>query len=136
MRKKRLSNEDVIQIVKQLGEGKDAKELASTYNVSVATIYNFRTRLKRTGTVVPPAKRGRKPKAKKEEIKSEPKKRGRKPNAQKLELENKKVESPIQKVATTVKMEQYNFIINGVMVTVSGKAKNVHITADAMVVNF
>ncbi|MEY3965061.1 MAG: hypothetical protein RL263_230 [Bacteroidota bacterium] len=136
MRKKRLSNEDVIQIVKQLGEGKDAKELASTYNVSVATIYNFRTRLKRTGTVVPPAKRGRKPKAKKEEIKSEPKKRGRKPNAQKLELENKKVESPIQKVATTVKMEQYNFIINGVMVTFSGKAKNVHITADTMVVNF
>jgi len=68
MRKKRLSNEDVIQIVKQLGEGKDAKELASSYNVSVATIYNFRTRLKRTGTVVPPAKRGRKLKEKKEEI--------------------------------------------------------------------
>ena len=136
MRKKRLSNEDVIQIVKQLGEGKDAKELASTYNVSVATIYNFRTRLKRTGTVVPPAKRGRKPKAKKEEIKSEPKKRGRKPNAQKLELENKKVESPIQKVTTTVKMGQYDFVINGVRVTVSGKAKNVHIAADSMVVNF
>ncbi len=136
MRKKRLSNEDVIQIVKQLGEGKDAKELASTYNVSVATIYNFRTRLKRTGTVVPPAKRGRKPKAKKEEIKSEPKKRGRKPKAQKLELENKKVESPIQKVTTSVKMEQYDFVINGVRVTVSGKAKNVHIAADSMVVNF
>ena len=42
MRKKRLSNEDVIQIVKQLGEGKDAKELASNYNVSVATIYKDR----------------------------------------------------------------------------------------------
>jgi len=136
MRKKRLSNEDVIQIVKQLGEGKDAKELASSYNVSVATIYNFRTRLKRTGTVVPPAKRGRKPKVKKEEIKSEPKKRGRKPKAQKLELENKKVESPIQKVTTSVKMEQYDFVINGVRVTVSGKAKNVHIAADSMVVNF
>ena len=92
MRKKRLSNEDVIQIVRQLGEGKDAKELASTYNVSVATIYNFRTRLKRTGAVVvPPAKRGRKPKAKKEEVKSGPKKRGRKPKAQKLELENIKI---------------------------------------------
>ncbi len=136
MRKKRLSNEDVIQIVKQLGEGKDAKELANTYNVSVATIYNFRTRLKRTGTVVPPAMRGRKPKVKKEEIKSETQKRGRKPKAQKLELENSKVESPIKKVPTYEKMEQYNFIINGVKVTVSGKAKNVHIAADAMVVNF
>ena len=135
MRKKRLSNEDVIQIVKQLAEGKDAKELASTYNVSVATIYNFRTRLKRTGAVVvPPAKRGRKPKAKKEVIKSEPKKRGRKPKLQKLE--NIKVESPIQKVTTSVKMEQYHFIINGVKVTVSGKAKYVHIAADSMVVDF
>ena len=137
MRKKRLSNENVIQIVKQLGEGKDAKELASAYNVSVATIYNFRTRLKRTGAVVvPPAKRGRKPKAKKEVIKSEPKKRGRKPKAQNLELENKKAEAHVQKVAAAVKMEQYNFIINGVTVTVSGKAKNVHIAADAIVINF
>lgn len=136
MRKKRLSNEDVIQIVKQLGEGKDAKELASSYNVSVATIYNFRTRLKRTGTVVPPAKRGRKPKAKKEVIKSEPKKRGRKPKALKLELENKIEVSPTQKIPASVKMEQYDFIINGVRVTVSGKAKNVHIAADSMVVNF
>ena len=133
MRKKRLSNEDVIQIVKQLGEGKDAKELANSYNVSVATIYNFRTRLIRTGTVIPPAKIGRKLKAK---IKSEPKKRGRKPKAQKLELENTKVESHIQKVATSVKMGQYDFVINGVRVTVSGKAKNVYISADSMVVNF
>ena len=120
-----------------MGEGKDAKELASAYNVSVATIYNFRTRLKRTGAVVvPPAKRGRKQKAKKEEVKSEPKKRGRKPKLHKLELENKKVESPIQKVTTSVIMEQYHFIINGVKVTVSGKAKYVHIAADSMVVDF
>jgi len=136
MRKKRLSNEDVVQIVKQLGEGKDAKELASTYNVSVATIYNFRTRLKRAGTVVPPAKRGRKPKEKKVALSTTPGKRGRKPKALKLELETKKTEAPIQKVAVSVKMEQYHFIINGVKVTVSGKAKNVHIASDSMIVDF
>jgi transposase len=136
MRKKRLSNEDVVQIVKQLGEGKDAKELANTYNVSVATIYNFRTRLKRTGTVVPPAKRGRKPKEKKVAAPAAPLKRGRKPKSLKLELENTKIEAPIQKVAVSVKMEQYNFIINGVKVTVSGKAKNVHIASDSMIIDF
>jgi transposase len=136
MRKKRLSNEAIFQIVKQLGEGKDAKELASTYNVSVATIYNFRTRLKRTGTVVPPAKRGRKPKEKKAEAPNTPGKRGRKPKALKLELENKKVQAPVQKISTSVKMEQYHFIINGVKVTVSGKAKNVHIASDSMILNF
>ena len=136
MRKKRLSSEAIIQIVKQLGEGKDAKELASTYNVSVATIYNFRTRLKRTGTVVLPAKRGRKPKEKKAEESTTPGKRGRKPKALILELENKKVQAPVQKVSTSVKMEQYHFIINGVKVTVSGKAKNVHIAPDYMIVDF
>jgi transposase len=49
MKKKRLSKEKAAEIVKLLGEGKDAKELASNYKVSVATIYNFRTRLKREG---------------------------------------------------------------------------------------
>lgn len=137
MRKKRLSNENVLQIVKQLGEGKDAKELASAYNVSVATIYNFRTRLKRTGTVVVhPGKRGRKPKDKKVGPPATPGKRGRKPKALKLEVETKKVGAPIQKVAASVKMEQYNFIINGVKVSVSGKAKNVHIASDSMIVDF
>ena len=131
-----MSNEDVVQIVKQLGEGKDAKELANTYNVSVATIYNFRTRLKRSGTVVPPAKRGRKPKEKKVAVPAAPLKRGRKPKSLKLELENTKIEVPIQKVSVSVKMEQYNFIINGVKVTVSGKAKNVHIASDSMIVDF
>lgn len=100
----------------------------------MATIYNFRIRLKCTGTVIPSAKRGRKPKDKKVELIATPGKRGRKPNA--FKVESKKVEAPIQKVAASVKMEQYNFIINGVTVTVSGKAKNVHIAADAMVVNF
>ncbi len=136
MRKKRLSNEDVIQIVKQLGEGKDAKELSSTYNVSVATIYNFRTRLQRTGTVIPPIKRGRKPKAKHQQIKIEPKKRGRKSKAEKLDLDNTKVESHIQKVTTSANMEQYHLIVNGVKVTVSRKAKYVHIASDSMIIDF
>lgn len=52
------------------------KNFDSSYIVSVATIYNFSTCLKPTGTVVPTAKRGRKPEAKKEEKNSETKKRG------------------------------------------------------------
>jgi transposase len=76
-----LSNEDEVQIVKQLGEGKDAKELANAYNVFVATVYNFRTRLKRAGTVVPPAKRGRKSKDKKADLPTSHSKRGRKSKA-------------------------------------------------------
>ncbi len=69
----------------------------------MATIYNFRTRLKRIGTVVPPAKGRRKPKETKGEAPATPAKRGRNPKA--LKVETKKVEAPVQKVATSVKME-------------------------------
>ena len=119
MKKKRLSKEKAAEIVKLLGEGKDAKVLAETYNVSIATIYNFRTRLKREGAPVAPKKRGRKPKT--EKIATLPK---------------KAASTDFQKLPATGKMETYNFIINGVAVTVSGKAKNVHIAPDSMVVNF
>ena len=119
MKKKRLSKEKAAEIVKLLGEGKDAKELADAYKVPIATIYNFRTRLKRDGAPVTPKKRGRKPKVEKIELKpiATPK-------------------TDFQKLPATGKMEIYNFIINGVAVTVSGKAKNVHIAPDSMTVNF
>ena len=119
MKKKRLSKEKAAEIVKLLGEGRDAKELADTYKVSIATIYNFRTRLKREGAPVAP------------------KKRGRKPNSAKIAIESAPTpKTDFQKLLATGKMEIYNFIINGVTVTVSGKAKNVHIAPDSMVVNF
>jgi len=119
MKKKRLSKDKAAEIVKLLGEGRDAKELADTYKVSIATIYNFRTRLKREGAPVAPKKRGRKPKA------------------EKIAIEATKLpKTDFQKLPATGKMEVYNFIINGVAVTVSGKAKTVHIAPDSMVVNF
>jgi len=119
MKKKRLSKEKAAEIVKLLGEGRDAKELADTYNVSIATIYNFRTRLKR------------------DEASVAPKKRGRKPKADKIQFQAKKAPTAdFHKLPVMGKMETYNFIINGVAVTVSGKAKNVHITPDSMLVNF
>jgi transposase len=118
MKKKRLPKEKAAEIVKLLAEGRDAKDLADSYKVSVATIYNFRTRLKREGAPVVPKKRGRKPKLAKAEVR---------PTS--VNQEPKKLE-------TTVKMEQYIFVINGVAVSVSGKAKNVHISKDSMIVNF
>lgn len=119
MKKKRLSKEKAAEIVKLLGEGRDAKELADTYKVSIATIYNFRTRLKREGAPVAPKKRGRKLKV------------------EKIAIESASTpKTDFQKLQATGKMEIYNFIINGVTVTVSGKAKNVYIAPDSMVVNF
>ena len=33
-------------------------------------------------------------------------------------------------------MDEYKFVINGVVVTVSGKAKNVHVGKESMQINF
>jgi thiamine monophosphate synthase len=63
-----------------------------------------------------------------------PSKRGRRPKNVHAKKEIVQVVS--KSVATNVKMENYNFIINGVVVTVSGRAKNVHIGQDSMEVNF
>jgi len=52
------------------------------------------------------------------------------------QAEPKNNPTEFQKLPATGKMETYNFVINGVAVTVSGRAKNVHIAPDSMVVNF
>jgi transposase len=57
MKKKRLSKAKAAEIVKLLGEGRYAKEFADTYKVCIATIYKFRTRLKREGAPVVPKKK-------------------------------------------------------------------------------
>jgi len=118
MRKKRMSKEKVAEIIKLLAEGKDVRQIASDYNISVATVYNYKTRSAREGTAIPKGKRGRKPKSK-DHIEGP-----------------KTVQETFQKLPVSVKMESYHFIINGVKVTVSGKARTVHIGPDQMVINF
>jgi transposase len=113
-----MSKEKVAEIVKLIAEGKDVRQIAADYNVSVATIYNYKTRSAREGTALPKAKRGRKPK-------------GQLP-AEQTDYPT----STFQKQPVTVRMESYHFIINGVKVSVSGKARTFHIAADQMIINF
>ena len=118
MRKKRMSKEKVADIIRLIKEGKDIKQIAADFDVSVATVYNYKTRSARAGVSLPKAKRGRKPKTATASA----------PAAV--------AKSEFKKLPVSVGMESYNFIINGVRVTVSGKASKVHIASDHMVVNF
>jgi transposase len=118
MRKKRMSKEKVAEIIKLLAEGKDIRQIASDYNVSVATIYNYKTRSARDGAIIPKGKIGRKPKN------------------QQTPASNTSAAATFQKLPVAVKMEFYHFIINGVKVSVSGKARTVHIAPDQMIINF
>lgn len=63
-----------------------------------------------------------------------PSKRGRKPKPGKAASADQK-KSPTR-IPAIVSLEQYDFIVNGFTITVSGKAKNVHIGRASMVVNF
>jgi len=115
MSKKHLTKKQLSDLSEMLKSGKTNAEVADFFKVSVATVHNHRTRLKREGMSFP-SKRGRRPKQ---------------------VIDKKEVSPAVSKTVTTkVKMENYNFIINGVVVTVSGKAKNVHIGQDSMEVNF
>ncbi len=66
-----------------------------------------------------------------------PSKRGWRPKEQSgVVKKEKSIANVSQMISTKVKMENYNFIINGVVVTVSGRVKNVHVGQDSMEVNF
>ncbi len=85
-----------------LKSDKTNAKVADFFKVSVATVNNHRTRLKREELIFP-SKRGRRPK----------------------QMSDKKdVTLAISKIVSTkMKIVNYNFINNGVVVTVSGIAK-------------
>lgn len=114
---KHLNKKQLSELSEMLKSGKTNAEVAEHFKVSVATVNNHRTRLKREGM-------------------SFPTKRGRRPKNQSIASKEKLAVSQSKTISTKVKMENYNFIINGVVVTVSGRAKNVHIGQDSMEVNF
>ena len=115
---KHLNKKQLLELSEMLKSGKTNAEVAEYFKVSVATVNNHRTRLKREGMSFP-SKRGRRSKKLTTVINRE-----------------KSVIEETHNIISKVKMENYNFIINGVVVTVSGRAKNVHIGQDSMEVNF
>jgi transposase len=115
MPKKHLTKKQLSDLSEMLKSGKTNAEVAEFFKVSFATVNNHRTRLKREGM-------------------SFPSKRGRRPKQANIKKENSPTVS--KTIPIKVNMENYNFIINGVVVTVSGRAKNVHIGQDSMEVNF
>ena len=115
MPKKHLSNNQIADLLNLLKSGKTNAEVAEYFKVSVATVNNHRTRMKREGMVFPT-------------------KRGRRPNVD--NTLQKTLNTNQKSVSSEIKMNEYKFIINGVVVTVSGKAKNVHVGKESMQINF
>lgn len=115
MPKKHLNAKQIKELSDMLSAGKTNAEVAAHFKVSVATVNNHRTRLRREGVKFP-SKRGRKPKS-----------------AAAAQSSGK---TQLSQIKSSVMLERYNFIINGVSITISDKAKNVHIGKESMVINF
>ena len=114
MAKKNLNKSQLQELANMLLSGMTNSQVAEYFKISLATVNNHRTRLKREGMIFP-SKKGRRAK----QI-----------------LQDVAKKNTNSKNIKTVEIEKYNFIINGVQVTVSGRAKNVHIGYDSMEVNF
>jgi transposase len=134
MAKKHLSKADIKSLSEMLKSGKTNAEVASHFKVSLATVNNHRTRLKREGMSFP-SKRGRKPKAQSAGS-SAASLNSLALSAAVAQKGSKRAGSKAEKISTSVPMEQYDFVVNGVRVSVSGKAKDVYIGKAAMVINF
>ena len=115
---KHLDKKQLSELSDMLKSGKTNAEVAEYFKVSAATVNNHRTRMKREGMSFP-TKRGRRPKAHSTGV-----------------VKEESVMNEIHKISTKLKVENYNFIIDGVVVTVSGRVKNVHIGKESMKVNF
>lgn len=113
MGKKHLTKQQVSELADMIKSGKTNAEVAQYFKISVATVNNHRTRMKRAGVVFP-SKRGRKPKA----------------------MDELNVKGISKTVKLTSKFENYNFKVNGVLIRISGKAKDVFISNESMEINF
>lgn len=112
-----LSKSEKAEINQMLTSGKSNSDIAQYLNISQATVYNYKSRLIKHGFKLPAAKRGRKPKSMEESTS--------------MPIANK-----MQVIKPTKSFSEYRFIINNVSVRISGKAKDVIISADEMRIHF
>jgi transposase len=112
--KKRLTKPERAQIAEMLVEGIQVSEIASRFNISIPTVYNQRTRLINEGLKIS-SKRGKKKTSN---------------NTEQRSLRNDS--SPIN----VRSFEEYRFLINGVSIRISAKAKDVFVSESEMRIEF
>ena len=112
--KKRLTKPERAQIAEMLVEGIQVSEIASRFNISIPTVYKQRARLINEGLKIS-SKRGKK-----------------------MTLNNIVQKSSMNDSSpiTVRSFEEYRFLINGVSIRISSKAKDVFISESEMRIEF
>jgi transposase len=116
MANKRLLLDDIQQMKIMVQNSVAPEDIAKHFNIAISSVHNYKNRFKKEGLNVPNV-------------------RGKRPTGSvEVQSVNPVSESKNEKQINT--QSAMNFLVNGVSVQVSGKAKNVNISKDHIEVNF
>jgi hypothetical protein len=118
MAHKRLSHDQVEQMKLMVKNGNSPEDIAKHFGVAISSVHNYKARFKADGFKFPSV-RGKRPTGSVETIRPVSNATGQ-------------ISSPSQQINS----EEYNFIVNGTSVKISGHAKNININKDSMEINF
>lgn len=119
MAKKRLSLENIQQMKTMVQNSIAPEDIAKHFGIAISSVHNYKNRFKQEGLKFPDV-------------------RGKRPTGS-VEVQNissgaiTESKKEIQQAAAQSGM---NFVVNGVSVQVSSKAKNVNISKDHIEINF
>ena len=111
---RRLTKPERAQIAEMLVEGIQVSEIASRFNISIPTVYNQRARLIKEGLKISS-------------------KRGNKINSN--STDQKSLRNDPSSIAVK-SFEEYRFLINGVSIRISAKAKDIFVSESGMRIEF
>lgn len=124
MANKRLKSQEIQEMKQMVSQGIAPDDIAKHFDIAISSVHNYKKRFKEEGLQFPSVK-GKRPTGS-VDVHVKP-----------LNLANSTVK-PIGQInsPTSLNQDDYKFIINGVSVKISGKAKNVNIGKDHMEINF
>jgi flagellar capping protein FliD len=117
MANKRLSLQDTEQMKNMVMKGVAPEDIANHFNIAISSVHNYKKRFKQQGVKFPDI-------------------RGRRPSGSVEIQSTQNVNNPSTENYISSDSNTMNFVVNGVSVHVSAKAKNVNISKDTIEINF
>jgi transposase len=116
MANKRLLLADIQQMKLMVQNSVAPEDIAKHFNIAISSVHNYKNRFKQEGLKFPNV-------------------RGKRPTGS-VEVQSVTPVSETKKEIQVSTQSAMNFVVNGVSVQVSGKAKNVNISKDHIEINF
>jgi transposase len=116
MANKRLSLDDIQQMKVMVQNSVAPEDIAKHFGIAISSVHNYKNRFKQQGLKFPDV-------------------RGKRPTGS-VTVQSVNPVTELKKEIQVAAESGMNFLVNGVSVQVSGKAKNVNISKDHIEINF